>query len=963
MATGTDGLVEVGNAALGKGDWEAARSAFREALARGDPSPGVLIGLADASWWLGDMAGTIEHLEAAYAGARRAGDWAAAAIAALRLAAHYAAHLGHPAAAGWLARAVRLADEHGLESLRGELVAARANFAPDPVAGEALAREALAMARAAGDVDGELMALSLVGNFLVEQGRVADGVAHLDEAMAGCLGGEPESLDTFVFTTCTSMTSCARCADFERAVQWVRAGERFAARHSSPFLFAECRTLYARILFATGEWVQAEETARAAIELSRDSVPVYHADALATLGELRVAQGRTEEAERLVSGFDAHPPVIPVLARIHLARGRPDLARATARRQLDVVATNPLASAVLHEVVGEAEIALGEVDRALERGRALAALGETVDCAIIGARGDRLVGRAVAATDTESARRHLDRSLAVFVRLGLPYEVALTRLALAEVVQDDDGALAVVDARAALEGFDRLGATAGANAASALLRSLGVPASRSASRGPGLLTVREREVFALLGEGASNPEIAARLFVSRKTVEHHVSAILAKLGLRNRAEAAAEAVRLRGRAEPVAPPARTMRRGMGELPDALLAPAFHAARTSRHPLGVRSEPRSDAMTIEQEAPALPAAPGDAPFDPLRAEAFAEQMLGVVTGGMLSLLASVGHRTGLFDALAGLAPSSSAQVAAAAGLDERYVREWLGAMVTGRIVEYDPGRATYALPAEHAAFLTRAAGPDNLAVLAQYVALLAEVEVPITDVFRTGGGLGYEHYPRFHELMAEESERIYEATLLDQTIPMVPGLADRLAAGADAIDIGCGRGVVTRILARRFPASRFTGLDFAPEAIDWARQEAEREGLENAQYVVQDAATFGGPPRFDLVTAFDAVHDQAHPRRVLRGIRKALRPGGVFLMVDIATSSHLENNLDNPFAPALYAVSTLHCMTVSLADGGEGLGTCWGEELAHELLAEAGFAHVTVHHIEKDPMNAYYVCRV
>lgn len=350
------------------------------------------------------------------------------------------------------------------------------------------------------------------------------------------------------------------------------------------------------------------------------------------------------------------------------------------------------------------------------------------------------------------------------------------------------------------------------------------------------------------------------------------------------------------------------------------------------------------------------------FDELRAEQFAGQLIGAINGGMLSLLISVGHRTGLFDVFADRPAVSSAELAAAAGLQERYVREWLGGMVTGRIVDFDATSGSYTLPAEHAAFLTRSAGPDNLAVLAQYVALLAEVEAPIAEVFRTGGGLGYEFYPRFHELMAEESERVYSATLTEQTLPLVEGLTERLTAGADVMDIGCGRGVVTRILARRFPASRFTGLDFSAEAIRFAATEAEREGLPNAQFVLADAADFGGLPRFDLITTFDAVHDQAQPRRVLRGIREALRPDGVYLMVDIAASSRLEENLDNPFAPGLYAVSVLHCLTVSLADGGEGLGTMWGEGLARQLLAEAGFSQVQTVRVEKDPMNLYYVCR-
>jgi 2-polyprenyl-3-methyl-5-hydroxy-6-metoxy-1,4-benzoquinol methylase len=350
------------------------------------------------------------------------------------------------------------------------------------------------------------------------------------------------------------------------------------------------------------------------------------------------------------------------------------------------------------------------------------------------------------------------------------------------------------------------------------------------------------------------------------------------------------------------------------------------------------------------------------LDETRTQAFAEQMLGVVNGGCLSLMLSVGHRTGLFDTLATMEPATSERIAETARLDERYVREWLGAMVTARIIEYDPATRTYALPQEHAASLTRAAGPDNFAELAQVVAVLGQVESAIVDVFRNGGGVGYHAFERFHALMAESSHTTLEATLLSRTLPLVPGLVDRLDAGIDVLDVGCGEGVAVRKMAQRFPRSRFVGLDIATEAIATATAEAETAGLANARFQAQDAATFSAPAAFDFVTAFDAIHDQAAPRRVLREIRESLRPDGVFLMVDIAASSRLEQNLANPLAPFLFTVSTMHCMTVSLAQGGEGLGACWGEEKARELLAEAGFTSVEVSSVEGDPLNAYYVCR-
>jgi len=348
------------------------------------------------------------------------------------------------------------------------------------------------------------------------------------------------------------------------------------------------------------------------------------------------------------------------------------------------------------------------------------------------------------------------------------------------------------------------------------------------------------------------------------------------------------------------------------------------------------------------------------LDATKAEAFAGQMLGLFNGAMLSLMVSIGHQTGLFDRMAGLPPSTSAQIAQATGLNERYVREWLGAMVTGRIIEYDPNSGAYRLPPEHAATLTRAAGPDNLANLAQYIPLMGNVEEHIISAFRNGGGVPYSAFPRFQQLQAEESAQIHDAVLIDVTLPLVPGLVDRLNAGIDVLDIGCGQGHSINLMARAFSNSRFTGYDFSEEGVTTGRAEADSWGLTNARFEAKDAATLDEPGRYDLITAFDAIHDQAQPTKVLRAIAEALRPDGVFLMVDIAASSNLHENLDHPLAPMLYAVSTMHCMTVSLALDGEGLGTMWGEQLARQKLAEAGFTKVEAKQVAGDIMNHYYI---
>jgi len=348
------------------------------------------------------------------------------------------------------------------------------------------------------------------------------------------------------------------------------------------------------------------------------------------------------------------------------------------------------------------------------------------------------------------------------------------------------------------------------------------------------------------------------------------------------------------------------------------------------------------------------------FDYAKSEEFAERMLAVLNAGALSLMLSIGHKTHLFDIMAALPPSTSEQIAQAAGLNERYVREWLGAMVTGRIMEYDPSEVTYRLPQEYSTWLTRTAGVKNLALQQQYIPLLASVQDEIVACFFNGGGVPYSAFHSFQPLMAEESSQVLDTSLLQWTLPLVPGLEDQLRAGIDVADIGCGSGHAINIMAQAFPKSRFVGYDFSQEGIAAAQAEARHLGLANARFEVRDVSALGIVSSYDFITAFDAIHDQAQPQKVLLTIAKALRPAGVFLMCDIAASSHLHENMDHPLAPFLYTISCNHCMTVSLAENGEGLGAVWGEQKASQMLHDAGFTQVEVKHIEDDLLNSYYV---
>jgi 2-polyprenyl-3-methyl-5-hydroxy-6-metoxy-1,4-benzoquinol methylase len=347
------------------------------------------------------------------------------------------------------------------------------------------------------------------------------------------------------------------------------------------------------------------------------------------------------------------------------------------------------------------------------------------------------------------------------------------------------------------------------------------------------------------------------------------------------------------------------------------------------------------------------------FDPAVAEAFAGTLFGLYTGGMLTFMVDIGHRTGLFEAAAE-GPATSQQLADRAGLQERYVREWLGAMTTGRVFNYDPRTRVYTLPAEHAACLT-GRGSGNLAPISQFPAHMGSHVQQVARAFRDGGGVPYEEFrPDFTDLMDAGSRNGFDEHLITGILPLAPGLTDRLRAGARVADIGCGTGHAIVLMAAAFPSSTFVGYDLAQDAIEKARAEAAEAGVANAEFEARDVAQLTVAEPFDAIVSFDTIHDQVDPVAVLAHIYAALVPGGTYLMQEPNTSSNLEDNLANPAAPLIYAISTLHCLTVSLALGGAGLGTAFGEQMARQLLSDAGFGEVSVHPTPGDPLDAVYV---
>lgn len=350
---------------------------------------------------------------------------------------------------------------------------------------------------------------------------------------------------------------------------------------------------------------------------------------------------------------------------------------------------------------------------------------------------------------------------------------------------------------------------------------------------------------------------------------------------------------------------------------------------------------------------------EAGFDRSKAKAFTQLMVRHLEGAAVSVMLEVGRRVGLFEAMAKMGTVTSAEIAGKTGLSERYVREWLAAMVCGGVVEYAAGERTYRLPPEHAAALT-GSSTRNLNSMVEMFPLMNRVIPDVVEAFRTGRGVPYSAFqPDFTGLMDRRSRPRYDELLFSVYLAKPAGLIPRLEAGIRVADVGCGTGHCIALMARRFPSSTFVGYDISEAGIADARDAAA--GLDNASFLVQDVATLEAPAAFDLITAFDAIHDQADPAGVLRRVRAALGAGGTFLMLDVCASSELADNVGLPMAPYLYTMSTMHCMSVSLAAGGPGLGTAWGHQAATRMLHEAGFTDVQLFE-RVDPANSLYVAR-
>jgi DNA-binding NarL/FixJ family response regulator len=535
-----------GQAALARADWGAARAAFDDALRAEPNAPDAHDGLGVALWWLNEIEACHAARAAAYVEFKRRGHARRAAHIAAWLAREQVFLRQNPSAMnGWFARAKRLLAGEGPCAERGWLDLWRASMLAPPDELERVSRQTLELARQAGDDDLQVAALAFGGLGRVSRGDVAGGMDSLDEAMAAATGGEVASHMVASEVFCVTLSACEMSGDLVRTEHWCQAAREYAERNHCAFLSAYCRTTYGGLLALTGRWRDAEAELAQAIQMFERGHRGLRVHAVIRLAELRVWQGRLEEAEVLLSGLEDHGAAAVPLARLHLARGQPKMARALLEAALaDGQAS--LAQAPAWLVWVDAALALGDLAEARRGAEQLGRLAEQAGSDLLLAQADLARARASRPAGAEAAVAHYRSALARLQRYEQSALAARVKLALARSLAESDPPAAVMWARAALATFERLGAAQAADEAASTLREMGAPGrpaapGRAAAGAASPLTEREAEVLRLLGRGLSNRAIAARLVISVKTVEHHVSRVLSKLGLRSRAEAAAYA--------------------------------------------------------------------------------------------------------------------------------------------------------------------------------------------------------------------------------------------------------------------------------------------------------------------------------------------------------------------------------------------------------------------------------------
>jgi DNA-binding CsgD family transcriptional regulator len=472
------------------------------------------------------------------------GETRSAAGCALWLAREFRAAYGYDAvSSGWLARAEGLLRDAGDIPDQGWLALSRAERAEAPADMRAYADAALVVARRHGDADLEAAALIRDGYADVASGSVAGGMAKVDEALAAATGGEVRGLETIGDVVCVGIAACELAADWRRIEQWGKAVEGWIASHDHVAVLGFCYACCAEMFIASGQWEMADgmlAEGLSAMEAANLQARCVHP--AAKLAELRTAQGRFEEAGRLLAGFEELPESTHALAALNLANGETAMAAAILLQRLNAIGDDNVLAAPFLSLLVDVQLAQGDASSADRTAGRLEAVADASSLPRIEPLARFARGRVAAAQNDPEAADVLGRAISAFAEQHLPLDAARARFELARTVADAQPEVAVGEAKAALAEFERLGAPREADAAAAFLRERGV-AGRTGPKGLEQLSRREREVLGLLGQGLTNAEIAARLFISTKTAGNHVSNVLSKLNLRSRTEAAAYAVR------------------------------------------------------------------------------------------------------------------------------------------------------------------------------------------------------------------------------------------------------------------------------------------------------------------------------------------------------------------------------------------------------------------------------------
>ncbi|MGD9529529.1 methyltransferase domain-containing protein [Pseudonocardia sp.] len=346
------------------------------------------------------------------------------------------------------------------------------------------------------------------------------------------------------------------------------------------------------------------------------------------------------------------------------------------------------------------------------------------------------------------------------------------------------------------------------------------------------------------------------------------------------------------------------------------------------------------------------------MDRKRSQQFMQKLVGDVATSLAVALLLVGERSGLLGAMAGAGWLSAGELAERSGVPVRYVEEWLAALASTGYVEHDPAAGRFTLPDEHAMFLVDPTSEYYLGGLVEGQIGMTAMAPRVAEAFSRGEGVPFTEFgPGFPGVLERMNRSVYERRLVRTWLPELPDVVARLREGGRAVDVGCGTGVVPITLAAAFPAAHVVGLDLDERSVATAAENAAAAGVD-IEFVRSSVAELALDPPWDLVTSFDVVHDLPDPVGALRRIRAALAHGGTYLMVEPRVAGTLEDDVDNPFARMLYGISTLHCVPQSLAQGGPGLGACWGESRARELAAEAGFGRCDRLDI-RSPVMAFY----